>query len=57
MKPEDVIRIAVEAIKAILSLAEGLGQRDAVLAAIDATLSAARSRTDADLARKHGGST
>lgn len=54
MKPEDVIRIAIEAIQAIISLAEGLGQRDAVLAALDASLAAARARTNADLARKHG---
>lgn len=54
MHPTEVVRIAVEAIRAIISLAEGLGQRDAVLSALDATLAAARQRTDADLARKHG---
>lgn len=54
MKAEDVIRIAVQAINAIISLAEGLGQRDAVLAALDATLAAVRQRTDDDLAKKHG---
>lgn len=53
MRPEDVIHVAVEAIKAVLSLAEGLGQRDAVLAALDASLAAARQRTNSDLARKH----
>ncbi len=54
MKPEEVIRLAVLGIQTIISLAEGLGQRDAVLAALDATLAAARSRTNADLAKKHG---
>lgn len=57
MKPEDIVRVVVEAVSALISLAEGLGQRDAVLAALDATLAAARHRTDADLARKHGRST
>lgn len=55
MKPEEVIRLAVLGIQTIISLAEGLGQRDAVLAALDATLAAARSRTDRDLGQKHGG--
>jgi hypothetical protein len=52
--PEQIIRAAVEGILAIISLAESLGQRDAVLTALDATLAAARGRTDADLERKHG---
>jgi hypothetical protein len=55
MRPEDVVRLAVTGIQTILSLAEGLGQRDAVLAALDATLAAARARTNADLDRKHRG--
>lgn len=55
MSVDEIIRAAVVAIQSILSLAEGLGQRDAVLAALDATLAAARQRTDADLAKKHGG--
>ena len=54
MTPAEVVRVAVEAIGAILSLADSLGQRDAVLAALDASLAAARARTDADLAAKHG---
>jgi hypothetical protein len=54
MHPTEVVRIAVEAIRAIISLAEGLGHRDAVLSALEATLAAARARTDVDLARKHG---
>lgn len=53
MSAEDVIRCAIEAIRAIISLAEGLGHRDAVLDALDASLAAARQRTDADLRRKH----
>ena len=53
MKPEEVVKIAVEGILAIVSLAESLGQRDAVFAALDATLAAVRARTDADLDRKH----
>lgn len=53
MTAEQIIRAAVEGILAIISLAESLGQRDAVLAALDATLAAARARTDADLERKH----
>lgn len=55
MTPEQIVRAAVEAILAIVSLAESLGQRDAVLAALDATLAAVRARTDADLERKHNG--
>jgi hypothetical protein len=54
VSPEQIVRVAVEAILAVVSLAEGLGQRDAVLSALDATLAAARARTDVDLARKHG---
>jgi hypothetical protein len=54
MEPAEVIRLAIEAIRAIISLAEGLGHRDAVLSALEATLAAARARTDVDLARKHG---
>ena len=50
---EQIVRAAVEAILAIISLAESLGQRDAVFAALDATLAAARARTDFDLDRKH----
>jgi len=53
VSPEQIVRVAVEAILAVVSLAESLGQRDAVLAALDATLAAARGRTDADLNRKH----
>ena len=53
MKPDEIVRIAVTGIQTIISLAEGLGQRDAVLTALDATLAAARQRTDADLHRKH----
>jgi hypothetical protein len=51
--PEQIVRVAVEAILAVVSLAESLGQRDAVLATLDATLAAARGRTDVDLNRKH----
>lgn len=54
MKPDEIVRVAIAGIRTIISLAEGLGQRDAVLAALDATLAAARGRTDADLERKHG---
>lgn len=53
MKPDEIVKIAVTGIQTIISLAEGLGQRDAVLAALDATLAAVRQRTDADLDRKH----
>ena len=49
-----MIRIAIDAINAIISLADGLGQRDAVLASLDAALAAVRARTDADLDKKHG---
>ena len=54
MTAEQVVRLAVEAIRAVISLAEGLGHRDAVIAALDATLAAVRGRTDSDLQRKHG---
>lgn len=54
MRPEDVVSTAVSVIRGVIGLAEALGQRDAVLAALDATLAAARARTDADLNRKHG---
>ncbi len=53
MRPEDVVNTAVNVIRGVISLAEALGQRDAVLAALDATLAAARAKTDADLDRKH----
>ena len=53
MKPEEIVKLAVEGILAIISLAESLGQRDAVFAALDATLAAVRHRTDADLEKKH----
>lgn len=53
MTPAQIVDIAVSAIKGIISLAEQLGQRDAVLAALDATLAAARARTDRDLEAKH----
>lgn len=53
MRPEDVVNTAVSVIRGVISLAEALGQRDAVLAALDATLAAARAKTDADLDRKH----
>lgn len=53
MTAEQIVRAAVEAILAIISLAETLGQRDAVFVALDATLAAARARTNADLDRKH----
>ena len=53
MTPAEIVQIAVTGVQAILSLAESLGQRDAVLSALDATLAAARQRTDADLQRKH----
>lgn len=53
MTTEQIVQAAITAIQAIISLAEHLGQRDAVLAALDATLAAARARTDADLNRKH----
>jgi len=55
MKAEEIVRVAIEGILAIVSLAESLGQRDAVLAALDATLAAVRQRTDVDLEKKHGG--
>lgn len=51
----EIVSLAVKGIEAIISLAEKLGKRDAVLAALDATLAAARARTDDDLARKHRG--
>lgn len=54
MTAEQIIQAAVSAIQAIISLAESLGHRDAVLSALDGTLAATRARTDADLARKHG---
>lgn len=53
MTEAEIIRTAIYAIEAILSLAEHMGVRDGVLAALDATLAAARARTDADLKAKH----
>ena len=49
----EVVRLVVEGVAALISLAERLGHRDAVLAALDATYAAAKQRTDADLAAKH----
>ena len=46
------VAIAATSIEAILSLAEGLGHRDAVLASLDAAYAAAKARTDADLTAK-----
>ena len=54
MSPAEIVNVAVTAIQAIISLASSLGQRDAVLAALDAALAAARAQTDRDLAAKHG---
>jgi hypothetical protein len=53
----EIVNAAVTGISAIISLAEKLGQRDAVLAALDATLAAARMRTDVDIAAKHAART
>lgn len=55
MTPAQIVELAVKGIESIISLAEGLGQRDAVLSALDGVLAAARARTDADLERKHRG--
>lgn len=41
-------------VRAGISLAERLGQRDPFIAALDAGLAAARDRTDRDLEAKHG---
>lgn len=53
MTPVEIVNVAVGAIQAIISLAASLGQRDAVIAALDAALAAARAQTDRDLAAKH----
>jgi hypothetical protein len=51
--PAQIVEWAVSGIKAIISLATALGQKDAVIAALDAVLAAARAQTDEDLERKH----
>jgi hypothetical protein len=52
------LSIIVEAIagliRAGISLAQRLGQRDSFIAALDGALAMARARTDADLEAKHG---
>jgi hypothetical protein len=53
MTPAEIVTFAVNAIQGIISLASALGQRDAVLEALDATLAAARGKTDRDLEAKH----
>ena len=53
MSPAEIVNVAVSAIQAIISLASSLGQRDAVLAALDTALAAARAQTDRDLEKKH----
>jgi hypothetical protein len=52
--PAEIVKLAIDGITTIISLATALGQRDAVLAALDSTLAAARAQTDRDLDRKHG---
>ncbi len=54
MTPAQIVDLAVSGIQAILRLAEGLGQRDAVLAALDTALAAARAQNDRDLEAKYG---
>jgi hypothetical protein len=53
MTPAEIVNLAVTAINGILSLAQALGQRDAVIEALDAALAAARAKTDRDLDAKH----
>lgn len=53
MTPAEIVSFAISAINGILSLAQALGQRDAVIEALDAVLAAARSKTDRDLDAKH----
>lgn len=53
MTESEIIRAAITGIETIISLATSLGARDGVLSALDATLAAARARTDADLKAKH----
>ena len=53
MTPAEIVSTAVAAIQGIISLATSLGQRDAVIAALDSVLAAARAQTDRDLDAKH----
>ena len=53
MDPASIVGTAVSIIQGVISLASSLGQRDAVLAALDAVLATARHQTDVDLHRKH----
>lgn len=63
MTPEQVaLKIALDFIGALLQAGPKLfelfrhaGSRDAFLVALDATLTTARAKTDADLDRKHAG--
>lgn len=57
MTPAEIVSLSVQGIQAIISLAATLGQRDAVLAALDGVLAAARAQTDRDLDAKHAPTT
>ena len=49
-----ILEVVGDLIGVAFSLAQSAGQGDAFAQALDATLGAARARTDADLAAKHG---
>lgn len=53
MTPAEIIETSVNIIRGVLSFAEAFGQKDAVIAALDGVLAAARGKTDQDLAAKH----
>lgn len=55
MTEADVVRIVIEGVRALVSLATQLGHGDAVKAALDAELAASRALTDDALAAKHRG--
>lgn len=50
---QGIIEVIARLISIGVSIAEGLGQRDAFITALDAALAVARAQTDRDLLHKH----
>lgn len=53
MDPATIVATVVSIVQGAIALAEHLGQRDAVLTALDAVLAAHRAKVDAELRAKH----
>lgn len=53
MDPATIVQTIVSIVEGAIALATHLGQRDAVLTALDAALAAHRAKVDAELRIKH----